>query len=293
MNSVHRSASFGRLPERQLPFTTRLAKIDDLPPEFRKTAARFLEGREHKIRHILFTPEFGTFGEHCPATVFIVTDDEWLAMAAEKSGAPSVRYADFKQTRLIEYSLALLSGHVMIESGEAGESSCVLRFNLTSSDLFRDALSDGMAPTASGKPGDPSTLPGFSALSMGMQSSLSEAMLPGDNCTLLVSWVRAEVPSGNERMALQPGGLLLTDHFLCLFMAEDPTANGITGDLSQYDRGVVYLRRDLPIGFCMEAHGDIDKLTLTVGEGAYSSSVSVLLPHAKKIELDKLLGMLS
>ena len=293
MNSIHRSASFGRLPERQLPFTTRLAKIDDLPPEFRKTAARFLEGREHKIKHILFTPEFGTFGEFCPATVFFVTDDEWLAMAAEKSGAPSVRYADFKQTRLIEYSLALLSGHVVIESGEAGESSCVLRFNLTSSDLFRDALSDAMTPAISGKPGDPSVLPGFSTLSMGMQSSLSEAMLPGDNCIFLVSWSRSDVPDGPGRVALQPGGLLLTDRYLCLFMAEDPTASGITADLSQYNRSVVYLRRDLPIGFGMEAHGEIDKLTLTVGEGVYSSSVSVLLPHVRSTELEKLLGMLA
>ena len=292
MNSTRRNAPFGRLPERQLPFSTPLAKLEDLPLEFRKTAARLLEGREHKIKHILFTPEFGTFGEFCPATAFIVTDDEWIAMSAEKSGAPSVRYADFKQTRLIEYSLALLSGHVVLESGESSESSCVLRFNLTSSDLFRAALLDILAPDASGQVGDLAVLPGYVTLNMGMQSSLAEAMLPGDKCVALVSWARADVATGPDRVALQPGGLLLTERYMCLFSAQDPTVAGISGDLSLYDRSVVYLRRDLPIAAGKETHGEIDKLTLTVGDGAYSSSIGVLLPHTKKGELDQLLGML-
>ena len=291
MNSSHRT-SVGRLPERQLPFSTPLARLEDLPPEFRKTALRMLEGREEKIRHILFTPEFGTFAVYCPATVFVVTDDEWLAMSAEKSGAPSVRYADFKQTRLIEYALALLSGHVVLESGESSESSCVLRFNLTSSDLFRDALADVLATDPDAALDDPSRLPGFAVLSMGLQSSLAEAMIPGDRCVALVAWGRGDVAGAHDRIDLQPGGLLLTEQYVCLFAVEDVTTVVTPSDLSHYNRGVIFLRRDLPIAAGKERHGDLDKLTLTVGEGACASSISVFLPHGKRDEIDKLMALL-
>ena len=292
MNSIHRHTPLGRLPERQLPFSTPLAQLEDLPPEFRKTAQRMLEGRAEKIRHILFTPEFGTFGEYCPATVFVVTDDEWVAMSAEKSGAPSVRYADFKQTRLIEFALALLSGHIVLESGESTESSCVLRFNLTSSDLFRDALVDVLSAAPEGGVDDPSLLSGFAGLSMGLQSSLSEALMPGDKALALVAWMRNDVNSPTDRLLMQPGGLLLTEHYVCLFTVEDPAETLSPNDLSHYNRGVIYLRRDLPIAAGRERHGELDKLTLTVGEGVCASSVSVLLPRARKDEIERMLALL-
>jgi len=292
MSSRQQLAPMGRSLERKLSFSTRLNKLEDIPFVFRKTVARLLEGREQKVRHILFTPEFGSFGAYCPATLFIVTDDEWLAMSADRSGAPSVRYSDFPQTRLVEFSLELLDGRLVLESGEADEEPCVLRFNLASRDLFQAALAL-MLGTAEDAPRDlPSALPGFSALSMGMCSSLNEAVMPGDQCVALATWSRSDVSNAAERLALRPGGLLLTRRYLCVFSVDDRNDRGVAGDLSVFGRGVVYLTRQLPITARWETHEQFDELTLSVGEGAQSSSMNVLVPHAVKPEVERVLALL-
>ena len=293
MDSTHRNSPFGRLPERQLPFTTRLSRLEDIPPTFRKTVSRLLDGRENKVQHILFTPEFGTFGEYCPASIFIVTDDEWLAMSAEKTSAPSVRYADFTQTRLVEFSLELLSGRLVLESGEAGEAACVLRFNLTSRDLFQDALASMLGLGEKSATVGPSELAGFSALSIGMRSSLCEAVMPGDKCIALAAWARTDVASASDRLAVQPGGLLLTERYLCVFLSDDHAERSSSGDMSAYSRGVVYLSRQFAIIGRSVAQGEIDALTLSVGEGTQSSVLTVYLPHSAKPQVDGVLGVLS
>lgn len=292
MNSRQQGAQVGRVLERRLSFSTRLNKLEDIPFVFRKTVARLLEGREQKVRHILFTPEFGSFGAYCPATLFIVTEDEWLAMSADRSGAPSVRYADFAQTRLIEFSLELLDGRLVLESGEAGEDPCVLRFNLASRDLFQLALADLLGVADGGARDDPTKLPGFASLSMGLRSSVSEAIMPGDKCIDLVAWSRADVTHASDRVAIRPGGLLLTENYLCVFTVDDRIDRGVSGDLSVFGRGVVYLSRRRPIMVSWGGAEQLDELSLSTGEGAELSSLQVLLPHAAKADIDRVLEQL-
>lgn len=306
MNGRQTLAPIRRALERKLSFSTRLGKLDDIPFVFRKTVTRLLEGRELKVRHILYTPEFGSFGDYCPATLFIVTDDEWLAMSADRSGAPSVRYADFSQTRLVEFSLELLDGRLVLESGEAGEEACVLRFNLASRDLFQDALAAMLGSEGAGAPqasDAPAALPGFAGLSMGMQSSLGEALMPGDRCVALAAWSRPELESGAgglaaSRVVMRPGGLLLSARYLCVFAVDDRIDRGVSGDLSVFGRGVVYLRRDLPITAGWLSHDNLPsavaaELVLTVGEGAQVSTVSVLLPATSRPEVERVLALLN
>ena len=292
MNSSQRGAQIGRVLERRLSFSSRLNKVEDIPFVFRKTVARLLEGREHKIRHILFTPEFGSFGAYCPATLFLVTDDEWLAMSADRSGAPSVRYADFAQTRLVEFSLELLDGSLVLESGEAGEDPCVLRFNLASRDLFQDALADMLGSGERGVRDDPSVLPGFASLSMGMRSSVSEAVMPGDKCLALAAWSRADLSHTPDRLAVRPGGILLTERYLCVFTVDDHVDRSVSGDLSVFGRGVIYLSRRQPIMASWTSHEQLDELTLSTGEGAELSSLQVLLPHRVKADIEGVLARL-
>jgi len=293
MDRTLRSTPFGRAAALQLPFTTRLANLSDIPLSFKKTAARLLEASGNKIRHILFTPEFGTFGEYCPSTLFIVTDDEWLAMSTERSGAPSVRYADITQTRLLEFSLALLDGRLILESGETNEAACVLRFNLASRDLFQDAVSCMLAKNNANASDTPDSMPEFSRLSLGMRSSLHEAILPGDKCLALTSWVRADIETAADRLIIHPGGILLTEQQLCIFTADDPSDRQNTGDIAVYYRGVIYLSRHFPITGEYSSHGEIDELTLTVGNAPQASTASLYLPHRLREESDKILALLA
>ena len=302
MNGRQTLAPIRRALERKLSFSTRLNKLEDIPFVFRKTVARLLEGRETKVRHILYTPEFGSFGDYCPPTLFIVTDDEWLAMSADRSGAPSVRYADCAQTRLVEFSLELLDGRLVLEAGEAGEDACVLRFNLASRDLFQDALAAMLGDETAATPAAsdlPAGLPSFAGLSMGMQSSLCEALMPGDRCVALAAWSRPDLEANGGlaagRVVMRPGGLLLTAHYLCVFAVDDRIDRDVAGDLSVFGRGVVYLRRDLPItaGWLGHEGSSVDELVLTVGEGAQISNVSILLPTASRPDVDRVLAALN
>lgn len=289
------TSTFSRSTGRQLPFSTRLSTLADVPLAFRKTVARLLEGREANIRHILFTPEFGTFGEYCPATLFIVTDQEWLAFSAERAGAPTVCYADFKQTRLIEFSLALLQGCLVLESGEAGELPCILRFNLTSRELFHDALgailSRGALVGYAEAPAH--ALPAVcEKLSFALRSTLNESLIADDPLLDLVSWSRADVPDPADRLRLHAGCMALTRRFLVLMRAEDPADRAGEVDLAGYNRGAVFLNRHYPIAGSSVALAGIDELDLQVGVAPQASAVKVPIPSSLSSEVLRLLAPL-
>lgn len=282
MDVTPRSTPYGRRSGRQLPFSTRLSDLADVPAIFRKTVQRLLEGRESSIRHILYTPEFGTFGEFCPATLFVVTAQEWLAFSAEKAGAPTVCYADFSQTRLVEFSLALLQGRLVLEFGEASEVPCILRFSLTSWDLFRDALAVVLAGGADIRLADlvgRSLPPSCDCLSFAMRSTLQEVLLPGDALLDLCAWTRADVTQVSDRDYIHPGGLVLTEKYLFVITADDPSDHNQTTDpLPAYNRGVVFLSRQFPIGGRVLRHEHLLELQLDVGVVPQASSVNVVLP---------------
>lgn len=282
MNRQHRSSPFGRYAGRELPFSSRLESLEDIPLAFKKTVSRFLEGREQTVRHIIVTPEFGTFGEYCPATLFIVTDKEWLAFATESSGAPTVRYSDFKQTRFIESTLALLQGRLVLEFGDAGEPPCVLRFSLTSWDIFRDALfvilSEGALQSADDSM-ERKTPAAWEELSFGMRSTLHESILPDDEVRDLIAWSRSDVSSSSDRMEIHPGGIVLTDHYLCVITADDPSDREGAIDLSVYNRGVAFLNRRFPIVARTIAHDGTDEMEIKVGGANQESTVAVLVPR--------------
>ncbi|WP_018609685.1 hypothetical protein [Uliginosibacterium gangwonense] len=284
MDITPRSTPYGRPSGRQLPFSTRLNSLGDVPLEFRKTVQRLLEGREDQVRHIIYTPEFGTFGEYCPATLLVVTRQEWLAFSAEKASGASICYADFAQTRLIEFSLALLQGRLVLEYGEAGESPCILRFNLTSRDLFLEALGmilgHGVEVRRDELAGR--TLPSIcDYLSFSMRSTLQESLMPGDTLLDVCAWTRADVASAADRHLLHPGGLALSAQYLFVVTADDPAdRTEAAADLSAYNRGVVFLSRRFPVSGRVISHAGLDELVLQVGIEPQASSVNVLLPSS-------------
>ena len=295
MDTTLRSSPFGRAPGRQLPFSTRLNHLNDVPAVFKKTVARLLEGREQGVLHIIYTPEFGTFGEYCPSTLFIVTEHEWLAFASERSGAPTVRYADFSQTRLVEFTLALLQGRIVLEFGDADEQPCVLRFSLTSWEMFRDALFVILSDGAQIKAGDVLSrqLPAdFDVLSFGMRSTLQESLIPGDEIRSVVSWSRADVESAGDRMQLHPGGMVLTDRYLCIVTADDPSDRSGPIDLSVYSRGVVFLNRHYPIIGRTTSHDGVDEVAISVGASAQTSLISVLVPRTMTMNIAGIISSL-
>lgn len=293
MDRILHSTPFGRTSGRQLPFSTRLANLADIPLFFRKTVGRLLEGREKNVQHIIFTPEFGTFGEYCPATIFIVTDQEWLAFSAEGSGTPSVCYAEFAQTRLIEFSLMLLQGRIVLEYGEAGEHPCILRFGLASWDLFRDALSLVLSRGTHYAPAEilaHPLPPECDRLSFGMRSTLQESLMPNDKLCEVCSWTRLDAATTTDRLLLHPGGLVLTKNYLCLVTADDPSDRGGASDLSGYNRGVIFMSRGFPIVGRTISHDGIDEIQLTVGREAQESFVNLFVPRASTATIFKMLS---
>lgn len=295
METTLYNTTFSRSSGRQLPFSTRLEKLADIPSDFRKTVVRLLEGREENVRHILYTPEFGTFGEYCPATLFIVTNHEWLAFSAEKAGAPTVCYADFTQTRLIEFSLALLQGCLILESGEAGEPPCILRFNLTSRELFHDALcvilNQGVPLSSRDLLGG--ALPAeCEKLSFGIRSTLRESLTPSNPLLELVSWSRADVANLAERHRMHAGSIVLTEYFLMLVRADDPVDRGEEADLAGYNRGVVFLNRAFSITGRVRARDGIDELEITVGREPLSSAINVPVPRGLSADVLRMLSPL-
>lgn len=284
MNVTPRSTPFARSSGRELPFSTRLNTLGEVPLEFRKTVQRLLEGREDQVRHIIYTPEFGTFGEYCPATLLVVTREEWLAFSTEKASGASVCYADFAQTRLIGFSLALLEGRLVLEYGEAGESPCMLRFNLTSRDLFLEALgmilSHGVEVSRAELAGH--ALPSIcDYLSFSMRTTLQESLMPGDTLLDVCAWTRADVADAADRHLLHPGGLALSTQYLLVLTADDPgDRTEAQADLSAYNRGVVFLSRRFPVSGRLVSHSGLDELALQVGVEPQASTVNVRLPSS-------------
>jgi len=284
MNVTPRSTPYARPSGRQLPFSTRLNTLGEVPLEFRKTVQRLLEGRENQVCHIIYTPEFGTFGEYCPASLLVVTREEWLAFSAEKASGASICYADFAQTRLISFSLALLEGRLVLEYGEAGESPCTLRFNLTSRDLFLEALGMILSQGVEVRREELArhALPPLCEyLSFAMRTTLQESLMPGDTLLDVCAWTRADVANAADRHLLHPGGVALSTQYLLVLTADDPgdrTEAAI--DLSAYNRGVVFLSRRFPVSGRLISHAGLDELALQVGIEPQVSTVNVLLPSS-------------
>jgi hypothetical protein len=121
-------------------FSVQFAGLEECPEPFRDRLRHFLSPSE-AVFEIIYSPAF-VAGRLClPASVFCVTNRQWIMLHESKSGDVSLDSAVFADTLLIELTMILLYGRMKIDyviSNRSDSSSCY--FNTVMEGMYTKAI---------------------------------------------------------------------------------------------------------------------------------------------------------
>jgi hypothetical protein len=122
-------------------FSEKFASLDQLSEPFGSALAKCL-GQREQLRTVVFGPSFKTMGQRRPATVLVVTDQQWLVASDDERGGVGTVAASFQDSVLLELVDILLAGHLRIDFGaEHGQlNSVAIDFNTVMIDYYRQAI---------------------------------------------------------------------------------------------------------------------------------------------------------
>jgi hypothetical protein len=130
------------------------SEIDQVPPLFAESLRHNLQPDE-SIHRLIFSPEFMTVKTQHLASIFCVTDRQWLIAIKEQKGNITVQRATFRETLVIELTVILLHGKLKIDFAEGGKiRSAALHFNTVAKPRYYAAICEmlGAAHERAGSP---------------------------------------------------------------------------------------------------------------------------------------------
>src|SRR5205823_8917352 len=111
----------------QFPSSTE--SIFELSSPFREALIERVSQTEN-LKHLIYSPAFGTTKFKTLASVLCVTDQRWLIVTCENDRSTRVAECTYDSTLLVELTLILLYGRVKIDFVEEGKAKAgVLHFN--------------------------------------------------------------------------------------------------------------------------------------------------------------------
>ncbi len=121
-------------------FATCAESITELSSPFREALTERVSETED-IKHLIFSPAFGTAKFKTLAAVLCVTNRRWLIVLREDDGSTKVAECSYDSTLLVELTLILLYGQLKIDFVQDGKAkSAALHFNSVMQDMYSDAV---------------------------------------------------------------------------------------------------------------------------------------------------------
>jgi hypothetical protein len=93
------------------------------------------------VKHLIFSPAFGTTRFRTLASIFCVTDQHWLIVTCDDNGSTTVAECAYNSTLLVEMTLILLYGQLKMDFVQNDEAkSATLHFNAVLQHIYSEAV---------------------------------------------------------------------------------------------------------------------------------------------------------
>jgi hypothetical protein len=273
-------------------FSVQFAGLEECPEPFRDRLRHFLSPSE-AVFEIIYSPAF-VAGRLClPASVFCVTNRQWIMLHESKSGDVSLDSAAFADTLLIELTEILLYGQVRLSyaiSNRSDSSACY--FNTVMGYRYTRAIQriltfiDGIESCSSEK--DRSILMELKNWPLKFRN-LGWLFLPPDS-RLLGSLYWPTVLGVFQRELAPAAALFLTDRHLMIMAEEKSRAWFVKRDRTKYGAITTYCPRSRISGFQIQEHRRFHILELEAHGAHGTEEFQVLFPRERNEEVTKLLS---
>lgn len=273
-------------------FPVRFAGLEECPDPFRDPLRHALSPSE-AVLEIIYSPAFVT-GKLClPASVFCVTNRQWIMVHESRSGDVRLDSAVFADTLLIELTGILLYGRMKLDyaiSNRSDSSECY--FNTVMGRVYSKALQrilnfiDGIESCSSEK--DRSILTGLKNWALKFRNLGWLFLPPGSKLLGSIHWPTV---LGVFRRELAPAAaLFLTDRHLMIIAEEKSRAWFVKRDRTKYGAITTYCPRSRISGFQVQEHRRFHILELEANGAHGAKKFQLLFPPERNEEVTKLLN---
>jgi hypothetical protein len=121
-------------------FATSAKRMTELSSPFREALTERVSETED-LKHLIFSPAYGTTNFQTLASVLCVTNRRWLIVLCHHDGSTTVAESSYDSTLLVEVTLILLYGQVKIDFVQEGQTrSTALHFNSVIQEMYSEAI---------------------------------------------------------------------------------------------------------------------------------------------------------
>jgi hypothetical protein len=266
-------------------FPASAESIFELSSPFRDALVECLSETEN-LKHLIYSPPFGTAKFKTLASVLCVTDQRWLIVTCEDDGSSLVAACTYDTTLLVELTHILLYGQLKIDFVEDGKAKAgILHFNAVMQPIYSEAIQyildaidgkENVAMTA----GDvrnavfadwPLKFRNFSIIYLPKKSQLSDG----------VCW--QEIRAGFFGRGLAPAvALLVTDRHIIAIAEEKISSWFQFRRHAKYGAIITYFPLNRLADFRIEGHPRFCILGLDGREADGGESLQILFPPDKR-----------
>lgn len=245
------------------------------------------------VKHLIFSPAFGTARFKTLASVLCVTDQRWVIVTCQDNGSTTVAECSYDSTLLVEETLILLYGQLKIDFVEDGKAkSGALHFNTVMQHIYSDAIQyvldaiDGKenVAMAAGRVRSavfadwPLKFRNFSIIYMPKKSQLLDG----------VCW--NEIRGGFGRELAPAAALLVTDRHIVAIAEEKITRWFQFQRHAKYGAIITYFPVNRLADYRIEPHPRFCILELDGHEGHGGESLQIFFPPDKQQAVDRVMA---
>jgi hypothetical protein len=273
-------------------FPVQFASLDECPDSFREPLRHALSPGE-AVFDIIYSPAFVAGRLRLPASVFCVTNRQWIMVHESKSGDVHLDSAVFAYTLSIELTVILLHGRTKLDyaiSNRSDSSECY--FNSVMGRVYARAIQrilnfiDGIESCSSEK--DRSILTDLKNWPLKFRNLGWLSLPPGGKLLGSLHW---STVLGLFRRELAPAAaLFLTDRPLMIMAEEKSCAWFVKRDRTKYGAITTYCPRSRIFGFRVLEHRRFHILELKAHGAHGTAEFQVLFPPERNEEVTKLIS---
>jgi hypothetical protein len=273
-------------------FPSSAESIFELSSPFRDVLIERVSGREN-VKHLIYSPAFGTAKFKTLASVLCITDRRWLIVTCEDDGSTAVAECTYDSTLLVELTLILLYGQLKIDFVEDHKVTAgMLHFNAVMQHIYSEAIQyildaidgkENVAMTAGGVQRAvfadwPLKFRNFSIIYMPKKSELSDG----------ACWT--EIRGGFGRELAPAAALLVTDRHIVV-VAEEKNASWFQFRRhAKYGAIITYFPLNRLAGFRIERRPRFCILELEGYEGHGGERLEIIFPPDRQEAVERVMA---
>jgi hypothetical protein len=268
-------------------FPTKLSAVSDAPEPLRSTLAASLPSGE-LTSLLVHAPAFATGDEETPATVLMVTKNNWLVASETKGDGATVEKAKFSDTLYLELKSVLLLGQLRICFAAVDKSNSVtIRFETVEDHFYREAIDlilAGIDPALTGTVEEGrSEVSMFEGWPMKIRNEAQRYWPKGLQFLAAIRW--QAVSSEPQGQSAPGGALLATERELVVILEEKEFLTERSPETPSADESkaifggiITFIPRVRLKGFQVGHRENFGVLTLQVGGAHGGEKLEVIFP---------------